>query len=687
MKDLNSEPNFSVSEIGLLKEYFEFSKKYYSQVNDQLRKGMQEHPLWGAIFSARTHEQQREQNERILEIQRAAIFDGKWDAYTKDLIMQGITYARMDMRYADWYQIFKMYKDHLTPYIIQEHGTDITKAMRIKDGLGKLMDYAMCSIAEAYSREKNSVIDQMNKELERRVEERTAELNEYKLFFETSNDMTCIANTEGYFLELNRQFEQKLGYSSEELTMNTFLYFVHPQDMDATLLEVKKLSNGAKTVNFENRYRKKDGSYLWFEWNTTPDPETGKLYAIARDITEQRQMQDDLKESNSFLASILENIPDMVFVKEAKELRFIKMNNAGLKLLGLESEEIIGKNDHDLFAKKMAEFYIEKDREVLDKGEHLDIPEEKIKTPTGTKWLRTQKIPILDENGQASYLLGISRDITKPKREREKRRKAIVALRTKNAEITDSINYAKHIQEAFLPELDAAMLRLTDAFALHLPKDVLSGDFHWSHYSAQHNCSYVAVGDCTGHGVPGSLMTVLAVQMLERHIIGAQRKLSPQGILYKIDEAMIRFLHQNQSVNLVNDGMEIVLLRIDHAYRKLYFSSAGRSLYHCSNGKMNRYKQQKWGVGGFTEGMNKEFEIGKIRYRLGDRIYAFSDGYSDQFGGKEVKKMLRKRKVEYLAEIQSMPFNEHAGLLKIHFVEWKGKNEQIDDVVAVGLEL
>ncbi|MFI5218887.1 MAG: PAS domain S-box protein [Bacteroidia bacterium] len=244
-------------------------------------------------------------------------------------------------------------------------------------------------------------------------------LKEYKHFFTNNNDFVCIANVQGYFEIINPNFEKRLGYSEKELFESKFLSFIHPDDIGPTLREMEKLKTGALTTNFVNRYRKKDGSYLWFDWNTTPDPVTGKLYAIARDITDRKKAEDELKENNFFLNALLENIPDMIFVKDAEELRFVRFNLAGEKLLGYKRNDLIGKNDYDFFPKEQADFFVSKDREVIKNGILLDIKEEKITTANGERWLHTKKIPVTGKNGLPSYLLGISDDITDRKKTEE----------------------------------------------------------------------------------------------------------------------------------------------------------------------------------------------------------------------------------------------------------------------------
>ena len=260
-------------------------------------------------------------------------------------------------------------------------------------------------------------------------------------------------------------------------------------------------------------------------------------------------------------------------------------------------------------------------------------------------------------------------------------------LNEKNKDITDSIHYAKYIQEAFIPPVEKLRIGTTDAFMFNLPKDILSGDFYWKHHCDRNNCTYVAMGDCTGHGVPGSLMTILAVQLLDRHIQGCTEKKDPSSVLHDIDRSIIKFLRQEETTTALNDGMEIILIRIDHAQHHICFSSAGIPLYHFVEDQMNRYKLTKHSVGGHANGRTKKFENCEFTYSPGERVYAFSDGYVDQFGGQHGSKMLRKRKEAVLRKMQTDPFAAHHEMLYAFFTAWKGNHDQVDDVMAIGLEL
>jgi PAS domain S-box-containing protein len=237
-------------------------------------------------------------------------------------------------------------------------------------------------------------------------------------FWNLSTDLLCTASLDGYFTRLNPAWERMLGWSEEELRGRPFLHFVHEDDVAATAAETASLAREShETLEFRNRYRCKDGSYRTLLWGArSVGGRDGVIYATARDISESTAAQEQLRRSEQFLESVLENLPTMVFVKEADELRFVRFNQAGVDLIGIPREELLGKNDHDLFSAQEAGHFNGDDRAVLASGEVLDIPEEPIETAgNGSRILHTRKIAIRDEHGEPRYLLGISEDITERK--------------------------------------------------------------------------------------------------------------------------------------------------------------------------------------------------------------------------------------------------------------------------------
>ncbi|WP_408999260.1 PAS domain S-box protein [Syntrophus buswellii] len=205
--------------------------------------------------------------------------------------------------------------------------------------------------------------------------------------------------------------------------------------IDGAVEKIPLLYEGkyAKSVLVDGAYEGTDffpeigdgGKWLYFTASTIKDSKGSILGAVEtlEDVTEHKRAEEMLKEREEFLSSIIENIPNMIFIKDSRELKFIRFNRAGEHLLGYRREELIGKSDYDFFPREQADFFLKKDREVLESGQLYDIPEELVESKSGTRILHTKKIPIPDRNGKPAYLLGISEDITERKRAEEEQDK------------------------------------------------------------------------------------------------------------------------------------------------------------------------------------------------------------------------------------------------------------------------
>ncbi|MES2286232.1 MAG: PAS domain S-box protein [Bacteroidota bacterium] len=243
-------------------------------------------------------------------------------------------------------------------------------------------------------------------------------LTEFKHFFNNSADFACIANTMGYFETLNQNFEKILGYSEKELLENKFISFVHPDDVDSTTQEIEKLKTGALTTSFVNRYRKKDGSYLWFSWNTTPNTDTGKLYGIARDISYQKIAEEKIKKSEEKYRSVVENAVDMIITFDCNNtIQFINHTRPGVTV-----EEIIGTSIYNFIPPEHLEQAKEKIKKVFE-GEPQSY-ELRAQHSDGTSaWYASNLGPIFLGDKVIGVTL-IIRDISERKKAEEKIQKS-----------------------------------------------------------------------------------------------------------------------------------------------------------------------------------------------------------------------------------------------------------------------
>jgi len=260
--------------------------------------------------------------------------------------------------------------------------------------------------------------------------------------------------------------------------------------------------------------------------------------------------------------------------------------------------------------------------------------------------------------------------------------KNIVEL--KNKDITDSINYAKRIQDTILPPDDEINRLLPNCFLLFLPKDILSGDFYW--IDEIDNRVLVAAVDCTGHGVPGALMSIVGNNILNQTIL--EHKISkPSTILDELNNGVTYTLRQKNEESKVKDGMDIVLLSINFQENIVEFAGANNPLYHIRNGELTEIKGDKFPIGIFIGEEVKHFTNHEIQLQKGDTLYLFTDGYADQFGGPKGKKYKYNQLKELLHKIYLLPIDEQHQQLSLAFDTWKGDLEQVDDVVIIGVRV
>ena len=260
-------------------------------------------------------------------------------------------------------------------------------------------------------------------------------------------------------------------------------------------------------------------------------------------------------------------------------------------------------------------------------------------------------------------------------------------IASKNKDIMDSLNYAKKIQSVILPSRKKMSDGLGSYFVFYRPKTIVSGDFYW--FEKVGDKSVLCVVDCTGHGVPGAFMSIIAYSALIK-IVKDDRISDPATILEHLERSVVTSLNQYDQEDGLQDGMEIGICTIDYKNNMLQYAGAKRSLLALSNNKgLVEYRPTKTSIGmNFgAEGLNKHFESHTIPLHPGDKLYMFTDGYIDQFGGSGAKKFSRNRFKELIEEIGSAPIAEQRHLLEDRFENWRGSNEQVDDILVLGVEI
>jgi serine phosphatase RsbU (regulator of sigma subunit) len=327
--------------------------------------------------------------------------------------------------------------------------------------------------------------------------------------------------------------------------------------------------------------------------------------------------------------------------------------------------------------KRMENEKQEKAIEVLKQKEEI----QKLKVKSQSEKLKQSNWIIFSVLGVLLIVLALSFFIFKAYKQIKKTNSE---LAEKKKEIQDSINYAKTIQEAMLP--DATIMSkhfLNGGFGLYMPKDVVSGDFYW--FNELNDTAYFAVADCTGHGVPGAFMSMIGIDKLNQSLIDKKIE-SPAAILISLNASIKKALKQIDGIASSRDGMDIALCSFNSTTKILHYSGANRPLWILRNKEILEYKPTKSAIAGHTL-LSQEYESHAIQLVSNDIVYLFSDGFADQFGGINKKKFMTKQLKQALLAIHQFPLKEQEFKLRDLFLEWRGELEQIDDVLVLGMKV
>ncbi len=260
-------------------------------------------------------------------------------------------------------------------------------------------------------------------------------------------------------------------------------------------------------------------------------------------------------------------------------------------------------------------------------------------------------------------------------------------------EILSSIRYAERIQKSLLPSQSSISQLFHESFVLYKPRDIVSGDFYWFGQSSEENpwrggprLSLFAAVDCTGHGVPGALMSMLGHNGLDRCVNHPEVN-SPASALRFINNEIVRSLQQSGEESSVRDGMDLVLCAYNPLERKLFFAGAKNNLYVFRDGNFIELKGDRISLGADFVSEEGLFTDRELQLQEGDTLYAFTDGFPDQFGGPNDKKLKTKPLLQIISELASHSLKEQEILLAKTFEMWRGDNEQIDDVCLLGIRV
>lgn len=292
-------------------------------------------------------------------------------------------------------------------------------------------------------------------------------------------------------------------------------------------------------------------------------------------------------------------------------------------------------------------------------------------------WVQTTLSPIFDDDTlEISQIIAIDTNITSLKNAQQD-------ILNMNEEIMASITYAKHIQESMLSPIENLTKHFMNSFVYYKPRAIVSGDFYW--ISEQSGRIIVACADSTGHGVPGAFLSMLGISFLSK-IVNERGIIQPSIILNRLRMNIISHLHQTNKDVSAGDGMDMSIISIDKRNGMMEFAGAMNPIYIVRNGHFIELKPDRMPVG-YYDNEDRSFSSSKVAIKPNDQIYMFSDGYYDQFGGKDGLKMKTKKFKEILSRCALKSNEEQTNILEEEFLSWKGTYEQVDDILVLGIQI
>jgi|GEM_PF-2843546 len=292
-------------------------------------------------------------------------------------------------------------------------------------------------------------------------------------------------------------------------------------------------------------------------------------------------------------------------------------------------------------------------------------------------WIQTTISPVIDEETlNVKSLIAIDTNITSLKLAQQD-------ILSMNKEITDSITYAKRIQEAMMPSFSILQEHYPNSFKLYRPRSIVSGDFYW--ITEQDGRLIVACADSTGHGVPGAFLSLIGISFLSK-IVNERRIVQPSVILNRLRTNIIEHLHQNNNDMAAGDGMDMTIISIDKSSNIMEFSGAMNPIYIIRDGHIIELRPDRMPVG-FYDNEYRSFSTSRVQIKQNDQIYMFSDGYYDQFGGDNGLKMKTSRFKQILKTCCMKSNDTQTAILEKEFDLWRGRYEQVDDIIILGIQI
>ncbi len=507
----------------------------------------------------------------------------------------------------------------------------------------------------------------------------------YRELFDNSGDLIQSIDNLGNFLYVNKSWSENMGYSEQELKELNLFDLIHQDSQEhcKTLFEEILTNKECPLQKVTYQLLTKNGDVIIVEGSIslslTENGELKSIQTFLRNITAEKRAQELLEKSEQSLRQITETLSDVFYLYNIKEQKY--------EYISPNCEEVLGADQTFFYkgASHVDQFVHPEDVELLknsnrqvDKGQEYEI-EYRIIVNEETKWISEKSYPILNENGLIVSNSGICRDITDIKNAQK-------VIDQQNLEIQQSINYARNIQTSVLPTKKEISNIFSDSFVFYQPKDVLSGDFFvvdLLRTNEGRELKACIVADCTGHGVPGGVLSLLCHGLI-KETFTHQSINSPAEALDYVRDKLVK-LFRSDSERHINDGMDIAFCVFDTDNNVLHYASANLNIIRLRDGEIDELLGDKQHVGfNYTP---QPFTNQQVKLEKGDIFVLSSDGYQDQFGGPRNKKFMKRNFHRTIVENHEQSMHELGVVLNSTINTWKGDEPQIDDITVVGVRI
>lgn len=520
-------------------------------------------------------------------------------------------------------------------------------------------------------------LESTNIELEKQIKEVESSKTRLNSLLENASEVISIFNKRGAIIYESPSTKNIFGYEPEEVIGKQGIERVANGFEDVVQENFKKLiENPYQVVRYKFKHMTKTGESIWVETtgrNMLDNDAISGIIFNTRDITLQRMAEKE-KRAKGQMQALSENSQDSI-IRFDKKFNILYQNPSSKQIIKNSNGK---KKLKELNLKtEIEEFLIKNIKDVI-KSQTITNVDFDLKTNGEIAYYQFSIIPEYNDEKEFESILFVGHDITDiVKIEKE--------ISEKNKKLTESINYAERIQKSIIPTIESFKEHFNNFCIINKARDVVSGDLPWNYQNDKFE--YIAAIDCTGHGVPGALLSFVSHFQLN-DTVKELPEANPAELLTSLDKKVKQSLKQNRNGSETRDGMDIGLCKIDKENMELFYSGAHRPLYHQRGNELNIVKGCRRSIGGIygKRYLKKEFKDEKIKLQKGDRIFVFSDGLPDQFNSK-LEKFQNKRIRDLILQHKDKDLQKFETILNEELLKWQGNYRQIDDILFLGIEI